>query len=608
MSPPEDAAAAAAASLDEKIRGLTVPLTMSSHDQVATACRLPENDSSPAPAPFTIWEVTYINKTFLTRCHMETFIKINDAGLREDLNELSVKIWHGRISFGKGPVNAKHIYHFMLRLIKHCKDCKDAIVSPAIKLLVHWATSFNRPIDEAVKKMLSTKFASNEFLWALFVPGEIIVVPEYSKMDGLTTCAELLGFDEVTDGGARKLQLFLQTVSIANGKYGYHRHNLSIKGSAGVCSMHELAAYPLLCHENPDELKQQLVARGRNFIELTRDDKHHHRQYEGYALSDSSAEALSWDGDRIVIDTKLNQYRSAVPKLSRGHRDSWLDPDKLIEEELLICSATVPAFNLRTSEFGEVAVQRVRPVEWRDLSVGKNVLVSETVRKDLDSATAIAKISFNREESTLILIIGPTGVGKSWTVEVMAEEFKRPLFTISPLSNAHDSPSTWMYELSHRWGALVHLKEPINSMAQSEYSRTPRYYAGLDNFIDDLRNENSIVCVLTTSYGDWLKPEIYRSVMIEVEFGKAGNKVAQAIWSMELAKAGIKFNKKQIEELAQKTQESSYIINQVTLAKRLADSKTEGSIPSMEDFNAAEAIQTKFLKRAGFKREMNHYS
>ncbi|EXL39555.1 hypothetical protein FOCG_17845 [Fusarium oxysporum f. sp. radicis-lycopersici 26381] len=178
----EENATRTGASLDEQIRKLTVSVIASSGlSQLST--------TASSPASFNILDVTYVNADVTTLSYTETFIKINDDALRKALNELARKIWHGEISFGLGPISAKRLYHFMARLIEHCK-CEDghSSVSCALQLLVYWAISFNSTIEAKVEEMQSTMVAEFEYLWALFEPGKDYgnrKLPRHERSHGL---------------------------------------------------------------------------------------------------------------------------------------------------------------------------------------------------------------------------------------------------------------------------------------------------------------------------------------------------------------------------------------------------------------------------------------
>ena len=101
---------------------------------------------------------------------------------------------------------------------------------------------------------------------------------------------------------------------------------------------------------------------------------------------------------------------------------------------------------------------------------------------------------------------------------------------------------------------MVHIKEPINALVQGELHRPPHYCSGLESFKDNLRSQEGIVCVLTTSCAKWFKPEIFRLVTVGVEFsttdGGLGCALAKLIWSTELAKAGVQLTDEEISTLA----------------------------------------------------------
>ncbi|EWZ78517.1 hypothetical protein FOWG_17228 [Fusarium oxysporum f. sp. lycopersici MN25] len=298
-----------------------------------------------------------VNATAPTLSCTETWVKINDDALRKELDKLLEKIWPGKISFGQNPIDAKRLYHFITGLIEHCEyeDGKNSSVSCTLRLLVYWATLFKSNIDVKVQEMRSTKFVEYEYLWALFEPGKIMVMENFRGMKDLTVCVKLIGFEELINDDKQKLRLTLQTIDTTSGNYGYHRQTTLITSFVGKEHVCDLVLYPLSYHKDSQELEKRLVSRGREFIQLTRDDGFHFRQYEGKAILDGSNGTSDWEYERIMVDCcALNKTRafSTLPRITRGLGNSWLDPDKLIDEELLICSGTVPALKLSEAKIG----------------------------------------------------------------------------------------------------------------------------------------------------------------------------------------------------------------------------------------------------------------
>ncbi|CZR49726.1 uncharacterized protein FPRO_14797 [Fusarium proliferatum ET1] len=598
----EEKATKSGASLDEQIQKLTVSV-------IVPSGLAQHSTTTSSPAPFNILEVTYVHADLTTPPYTDTFIKINDDALRKELNELAGNIWHGNIGFGQDPVNAKRLYHFMARLIEYCR-CEDghSSVSCALQLLVYWAISFNSTIEAKVEEMQATMTADFEYLWALFEPGKIMVMENFRGMKDLTVCASLVEVEELTDNDKRQLRLTVQTIDTTSGKYGYHKQTRSIRSFVGKEHVCDLVLYPLSYHKDSQELEKRLVSRGREFIKLSSGDCFHHREYEGKAFVNGSDMTPDWEGKRIMVDCALNKIQSpsVVPKIVRGRRNSWLDPEKLTDKELLICSGTLPAIALLGGKLGAVAIDCLRPVQWRDISVAKNVGLADNTKEKIEKVMNVTKTSFGHQESTVILFHGDTNSGKKWTVEVIAEELRRPVFNVSPLSNPQSSPSNWTYEFCNRWGAIMYIQEPINAMVDRGRHVPPIHFIGLECLADDLRKLKGVMCFITTSYAQWVRSEFWPSVMLGVKFEKAGPKGATLIWSNMVAQAGVELSDKEIQSLAKGEFGISQINSVVKLALRLAES--ERSKPGLEHFERAQEMRNEFLQGTGIEQDVTLYS
>src|SRR5262249_31946208 len=139
----------------------------------------------------------------------------------------------------------------------------------------------------------------------------------------------------------------------------------------GAIRIDLLSAYPFQFHPNLEEVRKDLIECGRTFVSLM---GIHHRQYEGYAfrLNDKGQINSRYIKSRIMIDAvgfqecnpnyprpRIHQnkpisidLRTFEPVPSDGDvKCADIDPKRLKDNDLLVCSPTVLGFSLDDKEF-----------------------------------------------------------------------------------------------------------------------------------------------------------------------------------------------------------------------------------------------------------------
>lgn len=192
------------------------------------------------------------------------------------------------------------------------KDNKDALkLEHAILLHDILVGEFQSLIDDSLD-MKAKAVMTFDYLWTLFQPDTLV----FSKQDGQERVFRMRSAKYGVDKNDNPIYLLiLAYVDYDGTKFGYQTMHVAIPTFAGTRSIASLAALPLEFHEQQEELKERLVARGAK-IEAYAGT--HYRSYEGIGWKLNSfgdKERHSVKG-RIIIDALgWNRYVICRPKL-----------------------------------------------------------------------------------------------------------------------------------------------------------------------------------------------------------------------------------------------------------------------------------------------------
>lgn len=135
----------------------------------------------------------------------------------------------------------------------------------------------------------------------------------------------------------------------------------------------------------------------------------------------------------------------------------------LTEDQLLVCGSSVPGYSLRNKRWLYFFVDSIEDIEWDD-GAWDNVVLENDL-KDLIISMTKGHRQRHRDlqsKGLNILLSGCSGVGKTFTVESVAEALHAPLFYVTPADvdlDAKDpdleSPFTEILEMCGKWNAIL---------------------------------------------------------------------------------------------------------------------------------------------------------
>ncbi|KAL8700173.1 MAG: hypothetical protein Q9201_005593 [Fulgogasparrea decipioides] len=328
-------------------------------------------------------------------------------------------------------------------------------------------------------------------LWTIFEPGTIVftIINKRQVAARLKTTSIYQGKREDV------FQLACESIYANGEQLGWGQNRLEIPEFGGMQKIYELPVYPLKYHRKVDKVTKQLIKNGKKYERLM---GFHHKQYQGVALDDQQPYYVD---SRIIIDAKTymchNPDRDMVLKpLNKGieiesytfglieecseESDSSADEGDyttdgdvkgnnkravpaLTEEQLMLCGSAVKGYSLRNKRWLDFFVDTIHDIDWKEKAWDDVVLDED--QKDLIFSLTGGHCQNHRGLPTSglnIFLSGPTGVGKTFAVESLAEQLRVPLFHVTPADVDLDckdpdleSPFTDTLEMCGRWNAIL---------------------------------------------------------------------------------------------------------------------------------------------------------
>ncbi|KAI1439675.1 P-loop containing nucleoside triphosphate hydrolase protein [Annulohypoxylon stygium] len=366
-----------------------------------------------------------------------------------------------------------------------------------------------------------------------FTKGEIVL-----RSDGDVFTAAILEDAQVASQ-FRYCHLNVWLYTWDGSSFGFESKTWVIDSFDGYRKVVDLAAFPLKFHPNREEIRQSLIKRGRSFESLC--SSRHIMQYDG--LVDGRRVKLS---DRIIVDAgayyRFQRLPTPILRVAATEKSEILSATKradvplhrpaLSEEQCLVTPPYVKGFALSKKEFFEFSVDSISRTVWNDRLL-ENLVIDEE-QKDMLLGHGFDDFLEGKGKGVVTLLAGPPGVGKTLTVESVAEALKRPLYKISAAdlgtkSNNVEHALKCAFDRCSHWGAVLLIDEAdifLESRSSNSLSRNElvtifltmlEYYQG--------------VLMLTTNRTRGIDPAFESRIDIILTTGNLSQDARRKIWS-----------------------------------------------------------------------------
>ncbi|KAK2752220.1 hypothetical protein FQN54_008152 [Arachnomyces sp. PD_36] len=503
---------------------------------------------------------------------------------RHELDDYAEKL---RNSAG---TNATQLDHLIL-LINHIKDTYSATIKRLTSLLQHGQITY-------------------DLLWTLFEPGCRV----YTKCFGTQKprCVIFDAGEEVTERGVTYYKLECRYLDYDGKLFGEAEICLGVVKFQGSKPISSLAAFPLTYHPDHERVRANLIECGKKFCDLKGT---HIRQCNGVGFIMHHGDIVQMNiNSHVGVDAAF--FCEMRPNYSRPRlQDTWTstsgvaticidsmfdamenetakskETEQLREDDLLICCPTVRCFSFKDKCFLECAVADLKKAEWStgcfdDLKIPedtKQTIVSlATTRLGLIPTVPFDDVIEGKGRGLNVLLHGPPGVGKTFTVEATSQKFSLPLYSISAgeLIVQHGDPHNLdvslgeIFKIAKHFNAVLLLDE-ADVFMECRTSYHDSHNQLLIVFLRKLEYYEGIL-FLTTNRVTEFDEAILSRIHLKVKYGNLTKDARQEIWEYFLSKARTGdgpsiVGKRDLERLGSMTLNGRDIKNLTSIAHALA--------------------------------------
>lgn len=566
-------------------------------------------------------------------------LQVNSQHLKDILKK-TIEHYPG-VSFATKDITIDKPYHVLFHYRHELEEAgkeleEDSEEFQHLDLLLDFIyEEFKDAIDET-ENLLEQGMINFQHLWTIFRPGCTIYAPVFGQPRAFTLQSYSYNCDPPG------LPLHMDYVDFDGDDMGTRDSSRLVAGFSGSEMISELSACPIEWHPNKEEVKQQLISRGRRW------EQHagmHFRNYKGIALEYTSCGIARYNIDgRVVVDTKtyhrlnanqafsVSAFKSDQDKQSKRRRiqecddenletldlipEDKLEVDPLTHKQCMLANSMLRGFSFSEKRWLDFFIDKLSPVDWNPNCFDELVLPS--AQKDLVKALVAThvqqRLGFDdivkvKGKGLILVLHGNPGVGKTLTAETVAEYCKRPLYMVSSgdlgtnsstldqrLSRILDMASTWKAVLLIDEADVFLERRSLHDMERNSlvsiFLRVLEYYEGI-LFLTSNR---------VNTFDDAFKSRIH----VPLKYNDLTVSSRKQIWKNFLGKLGdgdVRMDEKGYESLAQAEINGRQIKNVIRTAKSLA--QFQGQPLDRGKLEQVVQIQREFEQELDLANEVN---
>ncbi|KAJ6035289.1 uncharacterized protein N7446_010049 [Penicillium canescens] len=511
------------------------------------------------------------------------YIDIKSEGLRDILRVVLHDVKAISLMEDKPSIEQNLLFHFLPELdrcVENTDNSSDhrSAASQHLRLLIDHLRQAYAAISQRLSSILQHGHITYDLLWALFKPGCHV----YTTCIGTKEprCVKFDAGEEITQTDETWFNLecrFLDYDGVKFGEAGIFLRVPKFRGSKPIAT---LEAYPLCHHPSHEQVRNDLVERGQIFRDLAGS---HIQHCKGKAFFVNKGKIFKINiNSRVAVDAAF--FHEMQPNYSRpslrdiGVKDKngiavidigamlmedherekermqgdGVEAQKLSEADLLVACPTICCFSFKEKMFLECAVSALGDVDWSPGSFDCLQIPSETKTLLLSMARTrlglIPTVPFDdvidgKGQGLNILLDGPPGVGKTFTVEATSEYFKLPLYSISAGelvvdhgdSNALEQQLETVFKIAKHFKAVLLLDEADAFMEQrTSYHDTHNRLVTV--FLRKLEYYQGIL-FLTSNRGIQFDDAILSRIHLIVKYKDLSREFRRGLWSTFLTRA-----------------------------------------------------------------------
>lgn len=349
---------------------------------------------------------------------------------------------------------------------------RDTTTREHLKLL-HKILSEDLGADIQLRKdYFKNKVTDFDHVWFLFTPGCTIL----TNLHGHTIAAKFNYGNYVQTQCGMVYSINCSYVDWDGVRVGWVEKTSAVSAFNGTKPFSELECYPLEYHPQRKSIEETLCKRGRRWEALR---GFRYKNYDGIALYSPDGKVMSRErvNCRVVLDGARWEdenpnhmvYLTTIHEADQTQADYEMPP--LNNYHILMTSPVVRGYALKNKRWMQFFIGGIEEIDFNEGAFDSLVLSEE--RKKLILAFAESQVkhkdSFDdvmrgKGRGIIMLLSGGPGIGKTLTAEVVAEQMRVPLYTMSA-GDLGSSADDVDYNLSKlmsmvsNWNAVLLLDE-----------------------------------------------------------------------------------------------------------------------------------------------------
>lgn len=240
----------------------------------------------------------------------------------------------------------------------------------------------------------------------------------------------------------------------------------------------------------------------------------------------------------------------------------------------------MPGFDLERKSWGLFDIDEVEAIKFNE-NAWKHIVLDESSKNVIEGVVGAFDFSEEAvadEEQTglVILLHGPTGTGKTATVEAIAEHFKRPLYSLSVYSLPLDTillvdTLTSRLDAARSWNAIVLIEAGDILMQTQRHEPLMDDHVRISTILEFFEQHRCIVFVTAKT-----TCTAYMShFAMTIQYPELDCDSRQTMWSNMLSGEANNISRRDIEELSRVAVNGRAMRNIHTTAKALARSSKQ---------------------------------
>ncbi|KAH9206677.1 P-loop containing nucleoside triphosphate hydrolase protein [Leptodontidium sp. 2 PMI_412] len=370
-------------------------------------------------------------------------------------------------------------------------------------------------------------------LWMIFPPGSFV----FSERNGIERIYKLRRTElrKETMFTSKYFLLHSYYIDWDGSMFGYALDILGIETFEGSKKFTDLGIYPLDVHAEKAAVIERLVARGRRFAAYT---GVHYLAYDGLAVTfflrlprNLNADFPLQVSGRVVLDTTI---------FNANKKSAEMEQTKLTEDLLMICSSTARGYSLDLKQWMHFRIDSLKEIEWnvnafKSLALPGNhkELLLAFAQTQGDSAAQFDDVIEGKGKGMVVLLEGPPGLGKTLTVEALAEKMKIPIYRIAsgqmrPNPDIIKSVLQDAFLMTKAWKGIILLDEADIFLERRSVNDLDRNQL-VSVFLQHLEYFEGTI-FLTTNRVDCIDPAFESRIHLSLSYPELTQELRHKIW------------------------------------------------------------------------------